>query len=315
MFNFRHQAVRDLAWCCSSAPLLSELPQSDAVIWPDEDAKRNASEVAQWLASIDRAPDALFAELEQQKSTRLGLYYETLWRFYWQQHPDCQLLIQNLQVVDGGQTFGAFDFLIKRKEVFWHIETAVKFYLGVPAAQPTNTSNWNQWIGPNCSDRLDIKLARLQQHQLPLSASKAGLNATKIFTDTEWRRALCLQGYFFYPAHDPAMSAPLAAHPEHGKGLWWHLSRFMSALETEKSSVYWMILPRHRWLSPAFAQDINELLYGENLRLALHHWVGTTDRPQLLAAMSKHEDAWIETQRCFVVPDHWPWTATPSRST
>src|SRR5690606_15876259 len=262
MFYFRHQAVRDLAWCCSSAPLLNEFPQSDAVIWPEGDAKRNVSEETEWLASVDHAPDGLFAALEQQKSTRLGLYYETLWRFYWQQQPDCQLLIQNLQVVDDGQTFGAFDFLIKRKEAFWHIETAVKFYLGIPGAGHEFASSWDQWIGPNCSDRLDIKLTRLQQHQLPLSASKAGLNATRMFTNA-WQRALCLQGYFFYPAHQPNMAAPRAAHPEHGKGLWWHLSSFIDSLKTNNNALYWMILPRNWWLSPAHSQDINELLYGE----------------------------------------------------
>lgn len=313
MLDFNHQAVRDLAWCCTSAPLLNEFPGSDAVIWPEDSTKRNVREEAEWLASVDRAPDGLFAELEQQKSTRLGLYYEILWRFYWQQHPHWQLLAQNLQVLDAGQTFGAFDFLLKHKNTFWHIEMAVKFYLGIPGENAC-ASSWDQWIGPNCSDRLDIKLTRMQQHQLPLSTSKAGLNATKIFTHV-WQRALCLQGYFFYPAHDPDMAAPIAAHPEHGKGLWWHMSSFIDSLKTNNNSLYWMILPRDRWLSPAYSQDINELLYGENLRLALRHWVGTTDRPQLIAAMRKHGDTWIEEQRCFIVPDHWPWTAKPSRNT
>ena len=76
-----------------------------------------------------------------------------------------------------------------------------------------------------------------------------------------------------------------------------------------------MILPRHLWLSAAQTDDIHALIARDSLRAYLSHWVGDKHRPQLIAAMTKDNGIWKETLRGFVVPDHWPWTDTPSRNT
>lgn len=307
---FQHQVVRDLAWCCSSAPLLADLPSlvntpgQQISLWPTE-----AMLDTGWLAELDRNPHALLTELAQLKSTRLGIYYETLWRFYWQHHPRYRLLAHNLQVTEQGQTLGAFDFIVQEDDTLWHIETAVKFYLGVPVHP---AGEWAHWIGPNCNDRLDIKMARLLDHQLPLRFSDASQAVLRALTphDPHWRSALCLQGYFFYPAHH-TLSAPHNAHPHHQRGRWWYLKDFLR----EEATHYWMILPRHLWLSAAQTDDIHALIARDSLRAYLSHWVGDKHRPQLIAAMTKDNGIWKETLRGFVVPDHWPWTDTPSRNT
>ena len=46
-----------------------------------------------------------------------------------------------------------------------HLESAIKYYLH----RPPHPSQWQQWLGPNGRDRLDIKLAHMTEHQLPLS--------------------------------------------------------------------------------------------------------------------------------------------------
>lgn len=302
--QFQHQVIRDLAWCCSSPPLLENVPDQDIAVWPT-----NSLYDADWLAELDQNPQPLLDELAQLKSTRLGIYYEALWRFYWQQHPRSALLAHNLQITAHNQTLGAFDFIVQTAGAAWHIEAAVKFYLGVPGAAHA-PSEWVQWIGPNCNDRLDIKLARMLDHQLPLrfhSASQTALAA--LAPESSWHSALCLQGYLFYPAHE-VMSAPHHAHRDHLRGLWWYRKNFTAA-----ATDYWMILPRHQWLSPAQTGDIHALLTGENLQQYLNHWVGDRERPQLIAAMEKNNGVWREKLRGFVVPDHWPWTETPSRNT
>lgn len=305
--QFQHQVIRDLAWCCSSAPLLADLPDPHIAIWPT-DAMLDMA----WLVDLDQNPQALLTELAQLKSTRLGIYYETLWRFYWQQHPHYRLLAHNLQITDQGQTLGAFDFIVQADDAVWHIETAVKFYLGMPT-NVHSTSEWAQWIGPNCNDRLDIKLARLLNHQLPLRFNTASQNTLTTLAPpgSNWRSALCLQGYLFYPAHE-AMPKPHNAHMHHQRGLWWYLRYF---LDEVKALDYWMVLPRHQWLSAAQTDDIHALLSRDNLRDYLRHWVGDLHRPQLIAAMEKNDGIWQEKSRGFVVPDHWPWTETPSRNT
>lgn len=324
MFNLRHQAVRDLAWCCFSAPLLKELPETEErkniEIWPALSASGTAPNAVdsdlEWLRQLDENPRLLLNELAQVKSTRLGIYYETLWRFYWQQHPQWQLLAHNLQVVNNGQTLGAFDFILQKDQQYWHLETAVKFYLGIPGPGLA-ASEWSHWIGPNCSDRLDIKLKRLLHHQLPLSSNPLGQQKLKLLTPsfTQWRSAMCLQGYLFYPARQ-LMAEPIAGHPRHGRGLWWHMQDFFQDLRKgEIHSDYWIILARHQWLAPGQTTDINDLLRGESLIRAIEHWVGETQRPQLVAAVVKINGIWQEKMRGFVVPDHWPRIERPLRNT
>lgn len=306
-FNLHHQAVRDLAWCCTSAPLLATLPNSDTAIWPDKSIDIDID----WLIALDQNPTSLFTHLTQFKSTRLGLYYESLWHFYWQQHPQWLLLSRNQQLIQNGITVGAFDFIAQHGADFWHVETAVKFYLGV-AQDNQSTSEWQQWIGPHCNDRLDIKLDRLRSHQLPLSTTDIGRQHLTRLTsaDTHWQSALCLQGYLFYPANTSSMPAPACAHPQHERGVWWHLHNFLDFLSARTiHHDYWMILPRHQWLSPAQTEDINQLLHGDDLQHHLRHWVANNHRPQLLAAMERSDGVWREKHRGFVVPDHWPRTA------
>lgn len=315
--DFRHQVVRDLAWCCTSPPLLATLPESDAHIHVNTNIRRDLD----WLAQLDRNPEPLLLHLAQVKSTRLGIYYESLWHYYWQQHPEAQLLAHNLPLQkpkndkDPGQTLGAFDFLVKMNDQYWHIENAVKFYLGV-AENSQAPGRWQQWIGPNCKDRLDIKLEHLRQHQLPLSQHPLAQPLLHQLTgeDQVWHRALCLQGYLFYPALLPPatrISQPPASNPRHARGTWWHLKDFLR--ETQQG--YSLALPRERWLSVAQTADIHELLSGESLRQLVQHWAGEREQPLMLAALRKDGEIWREHARSIVVPNHWPWTALPSRNT
>lgn len=304
MKKIQHQAVRDLAWCCQSPPLLNSLPESDIGIWPTASTNQHAN----WLQELDQNPDELLNAIAKIKSTRLGIYYETLWHFYWQQQTSWEVIGHNLPVYKDGQTLGAFDFILRHANEYWHCETAIKFYLGV-GSTTDGPSEWHEWIGPNCNDRLDLKLHHLLQHQLPLSKNLAGMEKLDLFfgPGINYRQALCLQGYLFYPAHQE-MNAPVAAHALHHRGSWWYLKDFLSDLRDGKFDVnYWFLLPRHRWLAPAQTMDINELLAGENLRDSLRYWVGNMSRPQLLAAMVKEDGLWVEKTRGFVMPDHWPW--------
>src|SRR6187431_2232521 len=91
--KLQHQVVRDLAWCCFSAPIMHELPESGATMLPF-----NNEQLWPWLCALDQQPDALLTHVAQVKSTRLGIYYETLWRFYFSQQSEWELLQHNLQV-------------------------------------------------------------------------------------------------------------------------------------------------------------------------------------------------------------------------
>ncbi|HSC66090.1 MAG TPA: DUF1853 family protein [Cellvibrio sp.] len=299
--KLRHQAVRDLAWCCCSPPIMSEVPDTEAMILPFHD-----EQLWPWLMEIDQQPQALIALIATVKSTRLGIYYETLWRFYFSQRPEWELLQHNLQVTRDGITLGAFDFLCRRGNEYWHIETAVKFYL-CDAQSSQDAREWHRWVGPSNLDRLDLKLSHLRQHQLPLhERTEAKLQLQMSYpTALSWKTGLCLQGYLFSPAGENY--SPAFSHAIHSRGCWWHLKDFIAYVR-QYSHLQWIILDRCYWLSPAQIDDSCELFSGENLSRQLREAIGKLQRPILLAAMMEDSGAkyWVEEWRGFVVPDNWP---------
>lgn len=327
LHELRHQAVRDLAWCCFSAPMMHELPGSSISILPFTTPHHWP-----WLQALDQQPQPLLDHLRQLKSTRLGIYYEALWHFYFAHYSGWELLQHNLQIDRHGITLGAFDFLCRRDEEYWHIETAVKFYL-CSACNPLEAYDWKYWIGPESQDRLDLKLNHLRQHQLPLhQEAEAQSQLESLYPDAkQWRTGLCIQGYLFSPAH--RNSKPAFVHSHHERGSWWHLSEFLQAIATQ-SNQCWFVLERQQWLSPAHCTDTALLLTAEQLAEKLLDDVDGAHRPQLIATMKRQECSsssenqpeniicWIESARLFVVPDDWPnhssvrpGKASPARNT
>lgn len=308
--HFQHQAVRDLAWAVFSTPLMAQLSGSDAHLC----APKADREDWQWLEALDRQPEPLQAALAAGKSTRLGLYFEKLWQFYFQEHPRWALLAHNLPITRAGRTLGAFDFLCRQGAQFWHLEMTVKFYLGVHgAAQP---EAWPQWRGPDTNDRLDIKLERLRDHQLALSHSPHSVNAlSKIAEgaarlDVSWQRGLVMKGYYFYPGvsdqshvHPP----PLGAHPRHLRGTWWHLDQFLPRLNTG----HWHRPNKLAWLSPVQLREPEAPMSEPAMRQLLRETVEEAQRPVLLTRMALNQRVWHEQERVFVVPGYWPGTALP----
>lgn len=302
LHELQHQAVRDLAWCCFSPSLMQRLPESDAVILPF-----NNDRYWPWLKALDQQPDELIAYIAKVKSIRLGIYYETLWRFYFSQHAEWELLQHNLQLERNGVTLGAFDFLCRRGSEYWHIETAVKFYL-CNAYNAQDALAWHHWIGPASQDRLDLKLAHLRQHQLPLhQRAEAKTQLRNLYPNVaEWKSGLCLQGYLFSPVS--TQYSPAFSSENHGNGYWWYLQDFLQHL-SEHSDTRWIILERQRWLSPAHSNDPDELVYGAGLAQQLQLQTSEMKRPLLLAALKKtdsRDNCWQEDWRGFVVPDNWP---------
>lgn len=330
--SLQHQAVRDLAWCCLSSPLLSAFPNSDARILPLPEMHQD---LVQWLKHLDQNPEPILQSLAQIKSTRLGIYYEQLWSFYFSHQPHWQLLAQNLPVYRGKVTLGAFDFLCRYGDAFWHIETAVKFYL-CDTRNPREAEDWHRWLGPNSNDRLDLKLARLGTHQLPLHQTDEGqARLAQAFPQARhWQSGLCLQGYLFSPAPEKLSAGNIAdgiseeyflrpkhSHPDQGTGLWWHLRDFLLLLaetpypETPSLSpaIRWIILEYHQWFSPIHLSDEQTEQHRDRLNEHISQHILETKRPLMLAAVKKedaeleaHLDHWREHLRAFVVPDGWP---------
>jgi hypothetical protein len=285
-----HEAlVRDLYWALSSVPLLE---RSDAGIhWAGCDWCSDIGQAfAHRLAALDDNPQPLRDAVSGQKDLRLGNYFETLWQFWLAGNDRYRLLYANLPVRSPDRTLGEFDLLVKDSETgdTLHWELAVKFYLGVgDTAQPAN------WWGPAQRDRLDIKTARLVEHQSRLSQHPhAGvlLQQLGIRIDATW---VILKGRLFYPLGASA-TPPHGAHPAHERGFWVTAGAF-SALE----QALWLPLQRRQWLAPV--SHVEPVHCVESSALVAR-W---RDRPLRYPLCVARIVNGTETERGFVVPDEW----------
>ncbi|MCF7202950.1 DUF1853 family protein [Pseudomonas oligotrophica] len=293
-----HPQVRDLAWALLSQPLLGEaLAQRHpltASCWMATPAL-----LADWLRQLDAQPAALEDWLARHSIRRLGLYYERLWQFALHHAPDVELLAANLPVRRAGHTLGELDLLLRDAEGVFHLELAVKFYLGLAGDSRAH----QRWLGPDSRDRLDLKLEHLHAHQLPLGGAADARELLAEITAEPVQSRYWLGGYLFHP-WPAGCSGPAGANPAHPTGRWLPRQAW-AALQASAPDALWQPLPRASWLASA-------RLAGDQLWRAqrLDAWLAERehDSPaQLMVRLAPAAgDAWVEQERLFLVADGWP---------
>jgi hypothetical protein len=266
LHRFKHRAVRDLAWALSSPALFLNIPDL-LPEWFKQDYVDD--EVWPWLSIVDKKPEPLYEHLTQQRSTRLGIYFE--------QFPRFTLLAKNLQVpcrTKHGQqrTLGEFDFIIEDKadNSVKHLEAAVKFYLGHNnyRGEISNNQqhyNWHNWVGPNQKDTLAIKMRHLQQHQLPLIQTIPGretLNEINVKSEAITSRLL-IKGRFYLPIDTKKKGyqkteMPCFSNSALVKNYWLGTDALFEAPSFLDKNFHYCILPRSTWLSELTSADIEQ---------------------------------------------------------
>ena len=185
--------------------------------------------------------------LEKFSNRRLGVYFENLWAFAFKNHPDYTLLARNLPIRSDGRTLGELDFLVHYHpdNTVEHWELAVKFYLQVGEA----------WVGPGLRDRLDIKLARMREHQLPIIHNPQAQSQLAKSQMTPQRQWALMPGRLFVPL--PKNSSQVPHH-------WWGtLEQFQEALPQEDKR--WRLLRKLDWLAQPAASTLESSYTGEEL--------------------------------------------------
>lgn len=252
------------------------------------------ADIAQQLGPLLDA--ALHRDDEHRAASRLGVYFENLWTFAFAHHPHYELLQRNLPLRTAGRTLGELDFVVRHLPSgnTEHWEIAVKFYLEVEGGF---------WLGPGLRDRLDIKLARMREHQLPLirqPAAREILHQRNIHIDRQWA---LMPGRLFRPlgGEDAPLHTGINPHSSH---FWWaEVDEFHYHFCGR--SYRWLVLPKRAWLADRGyrvlrshgCESLAESLRGEALR-----------RPVCVAAL----DADKEVSRGFIVPSDWYETALDS---
>lgn len=240
----------------------------------------------------------------------LGLYFEDLLATHLSHHPEVSHFNRNIQlssIASGHKiTVGEFDFLYHYRDHDWHLETAVKFYLGIE-----DLAREENWLGPQCRDRMSLKMDRLRHHQIILSQrpEAQALLHEKGYHDIQAR--CFVKGFLFYPYaqwQSGAFIYPSSVNPGHLKGWWSRISDIRDILSQHAS---WMVLVKPQWLHITPEACQGHILSWQSMYDYLQQHFSAHPHPVQIAALSEGDPAEHgqihEIHRGFVVPDHWPF--------
>jgi uncharacterized protein len=308
-FDTDEQALQaDLLWAITSPDLM--LPSSN----PNTEGLTSIADAAvfeslsNWLQNNDHQ-QALAKLIQQRQPRRLGIYYEVLWQYVLEHFPGFSLTARNLPIMRDGRTLGELDFIYycQHRQRYIHLETAVKFYLGVPDTPCQDNEQqpalpWSHWFGPGCKDRLDLKLLKMLNQQTRLATTIEGSTTLKILGVDAPLREICLKGYFFYPLHK-ACPPPFDSHPHHARGHWLKISE-MDLLPQHTDC--WQIMKKKEWLAPLSSNDDRQLLKLSELTPQTGLLLASNPFPIMIANMQATGGSYREASRFFITPDHWP---------
>lgn len=261
----------DLLWAINSPTLLGPLDDGVSPLDPSQ---------------VDR--DELATFLRERPDHRVGHYFENLVHFWLKHIRGVEIVAHRQPVRDGERTLGELDFIFRDEAgLLHHWEIAVKFYL---LTKPDGGA-LPRYLGPNTTDSLERKIARLNEHQLPLSQH--------VHPDIHQRRAFVKGRIYYHPSATQKSAGLPDLNPAHLRGIWIHRNELKTFLANHPYQTTACVrLPKPFWLTAAGDRiTLNELL-----ALTEHHFASATNALHI-ALLDEHHN---ETQRLFIVPDEWP---------
>jgi hypothetical protein len=242
--------VRDLGWLLLAPRLLSAQAFGSLLVPPPDDV----TELVRALHALDEDPLPLHASLAPLTTRRVGHYAERLVHYAISSLSSYTLVAANLPLRLQKQTVGECDFLLEDPAgMRLHWELAVKCYLRVDAHAVDDPLA--AFVGPALGDRLDIKLARLLDHQLPLSGRP---DYVDLLPRGPWQAQMWVSGWLFDRFDhwlagrainvDPRLAADLST------GFWAPVGRWPELASTIGAQG-WTRLPRLRWIAPLAEPD------------------------------------------------------------
>jgi hypothetical protein len=271
------------------------------------------AENQQWLQQLDKQPDALLALLHSDKHLKLGIYHERLWQYFLTHNDKTQLIASNLKARNNGNDLGEFDLIYEHSDYgLVHLEIASKYYL----ACSQETEQWQTWLGPGKTDRLDLKLKHSINKQMNLadhpSASEqllAQLDSRGVARPTPQQplnKQLHIGGRLFYRREEAvdenllssaltkASRSPEKLNTQHQSAHWLLLSEWQTLLE--KYQVDYHLVDKPYWLDTASGNQRRLANMSVDNEIA-------TRMPEMVIYAIKELN--IDTEFCFIVPNNW----------
>jgi len=199
--------LNDLAWVIRSPSLISL--REDSGVWLS--SAWWGEEYHACRPILERVDSEQFLQqFMPLKTRRLGDRFEWLVEQWLQISPNYRCLARNVPIRQNKQTLGEMDFIIQEVATgkVIHLEVAIKFYLCKSDGQ-----SMDDWYGPSLIDRLDLKYAKLKNHQSQLSRFYPDLMPYSI--DERW---MMIKGRMFYPLK--SVQKPAFFSADHLTGTW-----------------------------------------------------------------------------------------------
>ncbi len=270
--------------------------QSPVLCLPEPALCRQLADESEALfARLRSDPGQLPASLWERRRVPIGRYFESLIAYWLEQVPSVTGLRQNLAIHVAGRTLGELDLLFEREGQLFHWELAVKLYLGTE-----DGCSEELWLGPRARDRLDKKLAKLHERQLPLFTHSEAQAALEELGLRGARSEMLVKGILFHPHHRwrrGLMHHPPTVNAAHERG-WWLRVRDAGELAMDHG-LHYQELEKPDWLGPARKKNT---VPAAQLKAWLHARLDRDSSPPLVAVF---DDEGKEQHRGFVVPDDW----------
>jgi hypothetical protein len=230
-------------------------------------------------------------ELTLARRGPLGHYFEMLIGTLFCISPEIESTHKNVVVRDGKITLGEFDLLYKKRGHWYHLEMAIKFYLGTS----DKTSSFN-WYGPGLRDNLGRKCALMNNHQLKLTKYDSANDVLRSLSINSVESEGLLLGSLFHPFVDwrsKLKITPSNVSRNHANGWWMFSSDFFSLAKT--SHIHYLPLMKCDWITSA---EIQTPPSKSNPRDIKH--------PKMVAVYKQgKQNQFYEVQRGFIVPKGW----------
>ncbi len=284
--------ARDLAWVMRSPNLLvGKNVVSES--WCAEALKR--------LPGPDKIEEKIAHGYHTHGPThRLGIYFETLVHYWLAEIIHVPVLHTNVQVMGEGRTLGEFDFLFvdpaNSKTTHW--ETAIKFYLYSEARE--------LYFGPAGNDRLDLKMKKIFEQQLPLSRQPEAAPIFERLGLHDVESKAFVKGMLFYPLESDWRTPPKikGVSESHARGWWTHFTHDFLALANQHTR--WRILEKAAWLTGG---DTAATSYSRAELAAVCAVHFATSRISLMVAQLEPDASGTLTEqsRGFIAHKDWPF--------
>jgi hypothetical protein len=236
----------DLKWLIESNSLISKnyaKKREVSLFEVQYDFEKNKNKI------LTELPE--FVELHL-KSTRLGLYFETLFQYFLEKIINVSELEHNkfISKANSKNQAGALDFFFKEHSKFVHLEMAVKFYL----FNYTEKNLSMAFVGPEGIDRFDIKTDKIFNEQLELSK--------KISFDSDISRQILFKGIIFYNFFENELSLNseidfLAS--SHQKEVWIKEQDLKKYLSLVDSKTCFKLLKKIDWINTTSDKNLQTL--------------------------------------------------------